>query len=106
MKSTLQGTRKVNYPRHSSLAQGGVARLRAAEREARANTELFESFLIRSKETAQSGLEKPDATIISHATVPDRPSFPNRWLLFGVALVGSIALSGATVGFAEGLEED
>ncbi len=78
--------------------------LRAAEREAKATTELYETLLTRSKETAQTGLEQPDARIISHASVPPRPSFPNRLLLMGVALVGSIALSGTLVGVAEGLE--
>ena len=79
-------------------------KLRAAEREAKANTDLYETLLTRSKETAQTGLEQPDASIISHASVPPRPSFPNRLLLIGVALVGSIALSGTLVGVAEGLE--
>ena len=79
-------------------------KLRAAEREAKANTDLYETLLTRSKETAQTGLEQPDASVISHASVPPRPSFPNRLLLLGVALVGSIALSGTLVGVAEGLE--
>jgi polysaccharide biosynthesis transport protein len=79
-------------------------KLRAAERDAKATTELYETLLTRSKETAQTGLEQPDARIISHASVPPRPSFPNRLLLLGIALVGSVALSGTLVGVAEGLE--
>jgi succinoglycan biosynthesis transport protein ExoP len=79
-------------------------KLRAAERDAKATTELYQTLLTRSKETAQTGLEQSDARIISHASMPPRPSFPNRLLLIGVALVGSVALSGTLVGVAEGLE--
>ena len=89
-----------------SIALGrGQVELRAAQREAQASTELYETLLTRSKETAQTGLEQPDAKIIAHASVPHRPSFPNRLLLLGVALVGSIALSGALVGVAESMEK-
>jgi capsular exopolysaccharide synthesis family protein len=83
----------------------GHVTLRAAEREARASTELYETLLTRSKETAQTGLEQPDAKIITHATAPHRPSFPKRLLLLGVALLGSIALSGTMVGVAESMEK-
>jgi uncharacterized protein involved in exopolysaccharide biosynthesis len=89
-----------------SIAMGrGQVTLRAAEREARASTELYETLLTRSKETAQTGLEQSDAKIITHATAPHRSSFPNRLLLLGVALVGSIALSGTLVGVAETMEK-
>jgi succinoglycan biosynthesis transport protein ExoP len=89
-----------------SIAAGrGQARLRAAEREAQASTELYETLLTRSKETAQTGLEQPDAKIIAHAVEPHRPSFPNRVLLLGVALIGSVAVSGALVGAAESMEK-
>jgi uncharacterized protein involved in exopolysaccharide biosynthesis len=89
-----------------SIAMGrGQVALRAAEREAQASTELYETLLMRSKETAQTGLEQPDAKIITHASVPHRPSFPNRLLLLGVALMGSIALSGSLVGVAESMEK-
>lgn len=79
--------------------------LRAAEREAQASAGLYETLLTRSKETAQTGLEQPDARIIEHASPPHRPSFPNRLLLLGVALMGSIAVSGALVGVAESMEK-
>lgn len=89
-----------------SIALGrGQVTLRAAEREAQASTELYETLLTRSKETAQTGLEQPDAKIIAHASVPHRPSFPNRLLLLGVALMGSIAISGGLVGVAESMEK-
>ena len=88
----------------SIATRRGQAQLRIAEREAKATAELYETLLTRSKETAQTGLEQPDARIISRASVPHRPSYPNRLLLLGVAVLGSIALSGTLVGLAEGME--
>ncbi len=89
-----------------SIALGrGQVTLRAAEREAQASTELYETLLTRSKETAQTGLEQPDAKIIAHASPPHRPSFPNRLRLLGIVLIGSIAIGGALVGVAESLEK-
>ncbi|MGH6918748.1 MAG: GumC family protein, partial [Geminicoccaceae bacterium] len=88
----------------SIATRRGQAQLRIAEREAEATAELYETLLARSKETAQTGLEQPDARIISRASVPLRPSYPNRLLLLGVAVLGSIALSGTLVGLAEGIE--
>jgi capsular exopolysaccharide synthesis family protein len=88
----------------SIASRRGQAELRIAEREAKATAELYETMLTRSKETAQTGLEQPDARIISRASVPHRPSYPNRLLLLGVALLGSIAISGTLVGLAEGME--
>ncbi|MEM7024857.1 MAG: CpsD/CapB family tyrosine-protein kinase, partial [Pseudomonadota bacterium] len=61
--------------------------------------------LTRSKETAQTGLEQADARIISRASVPHKPSYPDRLLLLGIALIGSIAISGSLVGAAETLEK-
>jgi succinoglycan biosynthesis transport protein ExoP len=88
----------------SIASRRGQAQLRIAEREAKATAQVYDTLLARSKETAQTGLEQPDARIISHASVPNRPSFPNRLLLLGVAFLGSIALSGTLVGLAEGME--
>jgi polysaccharide biosynthesis transport protein len=88
----------------SIMARRNQVELRIAEREAEATAEVYETLLARSKETAQTGLEQPDARIISRASAPHRPSYPKRFLLLGVALLGSIALSGTLVGLAEGIE--
>lgn len=80
------------------------AELRALQREAEATAGLYETLLARSKETSQGLLEQADARIISRASVPHETSFPNRIMLLGVALVGSIAIGGCLVGFADALE--
>ncbi len=65
--------------------------LRALEREAEATRALFETFLVRSKETStQESFERPDARIISRADVAETPSFPKKHLLVPLAFVGSI----------------
>lgn len=65
--------------------------LRALEREADANRALFETFLVRSKETrTQESIERPDARIISRADIPENPSFPKKGMLIPLAFVGSV----------------
>lgn len=78
--------------------------LRQLEREAVANRTLFETFLNRFKETEQTGLEQPDARIISAADVPAEPSFPNKKLFLSVALMGSLVIGIGMVFAAEVLE--
>jgi len=53
--------------------------LRALEREARANSALFDRFLSRLKETSSTeDFQTIDARVISSAEVPSGPSAPNR----------------------------
>ena len=69
--------------------------LRTLEREAEANRSLLATLMARQKETiSQEDLEfqQPDARIISRATVPIEPSFPNRPVVFGLALIASLFL--------------
>jgi polysaccharide biosynthesis transport protein len=62
----------------------------AQEREAAANHNLYDRLLSRAKETSiESGLQQPDAHIISTADVPVRPSFPNKPLVLTLAFVGA-----------------
>ncbi len=79
-------------------------KLRQLEREAVANQTLFETFLNRFKETEQSGLEQPDARIISPADVPANPSFPKTRLILSVVMLGAIAV-GVGLAFAAELLE-
>ncbi len=68
-------------------------RLRVLAREANANRLLFEIFLSRFKETsAQEDIQQADARIISRADVPQLPSYPKKWLILALVLVGSGAL--------------
>ena len=78
------------------------AHLRVLEREAAANQALYDVFLARLKETGQQDvLQRPDARIISQATVPTEPSWPDRTAAVGIALVGSLLLALLLVFFVE-----
>jgi succinoglycan biosynthesis transport protein ExoP len=60
---------------------------------AASNKAVFEAFLERFKEIEGSdALQEPDARVISHATVPFSPSFPNKTLFFGAAVPGGLLL--------------
>jgi capsular exopolysaccharide synthesis family protein len=64
--------------------------LRQLEREAEASRSLFESFLLREKETsAEKSMQLADASIVSPAAVPRSPSFPpTTSMLVGSVIVG------------------
>jgi capsular exopolysaccharide synthesis family protein len=67
--------------------------LRALEREAAANRTLLNTFMQRFKETSgQEGIQAPDARVISAASLPIGPSFPNVPLIMSLTLVGSLIL--------------
>jgi succinoglycan biosynthesis transport protein ExoP len=68
--------------------------LRALEREAEASRVLLETFLARSKETgSQEDFQQADATVISRASVPERPSYPRTKLML-IATVGGAGFFG------------
>ena len=68
-------------------------RLRALQREADANRSIYERYLARLKETSnQEEIQQPDATIVSQAATPERPSFPRSKLILGLSLLGSLGL--------------
>jgi capsular exopolysaccharide synthesis family protein len=67
--------------------------LRALEREATANRTLLSTFMQRFKETSgQEGIQAPDSRIISAASLPITPSFPNVPLIMSLTIVGSMIL--------------
>ena len=82
-----------------------LPRLRELEREAQASRTLYESFLTRFKETGeQSGIEQPDAQIVSRATLPAAPSFPQVPLIMIMAIAMSQILAAAAVFIAEAFD--
>jgi len=82
-----------------------AARVSQIDREALATRGVYEDFLKRSKETASTeGLAKPDATLMTQATVPVLPSGPNRVLLALLFAVGAVALGLVAVVIAELLD--
>ncbi len=85
--------------------EGGLkeVRLRELESDAEAVRTLYESFLERFKQTTeQTSLQEADSRILSEATVPNAPSYPNKTLLLALALIGSGMVG---VGLAFALEQ-
>ncbi|MFC3694936.1 GumC family protein [Chenggangzhangella methanolivorans] len=79
------------------VAENSEARveLNRLEREASANRTIYESFLNRYKQTIeQEGLAAPDATLLSSAEVPMRPSTPKLvpLLAFGLAIGSAVGV--------------
>lgn len=119
--SNLDAKVAVSRQRESAIkatlggAQGQLAtnnraavRLNELERNAQASRALYETYLARYKETsAQEGLEKPDAHIVSNATLPTAASSPNIpvniGLGFMLALVAGLGGVAAAEAFQNGL---
>ena len=81
LEDGLQNTQK-------KVGQTSAAEIRLAElvREVNSNRTLYESFLNRSKETAQQqDLKQTDARVISPATKAIKPSSPNKPVILIVA---------------------
>lgn len=71
-------------------------KLRALQREAKAQRELLESFLGRYREAASrenAAALPPDARIISSASVSTKPSFPKIFPMLAAATISSLVLS-------------
>jgi succinoglycan biosynthesis transport protein ExoP len=64
--------------------------LRELEREAEANKVLYENFLSKFKQTsAQEDIQQPDARLVAPAIPPTAPSYPDKMMLMGMAVVVS-----------------
>ncbi len=90
LKRALDNLKKV-----ASANNRAEVKMRALEREARANRELLESFLKKYREA--SAREKPEsqpanARIISRATVSSIPSYPLKGPILGLALLASLMI--------------
>lgn len=75
-------------------------RLRALEREARAQRELLESYLAKYRETsARENLASapPDARIISRGIVSNTPYFPKKFPIVLIATLATLVLSLALI---------
>ncbi|MEZ5785952.1 MAG: exopolysaccharide transport family protein [Xanthobacteraceae bacterium] len=75
-------------------------RLRALEREARAQRELLESYLAKYRETsARENLASapPDARIISRGIVSNTPYFPKKFPIVLIATLAALVLSLALI---------
>ena len=69
--------------------------LRALEREANAQRELLETFLVRYREAvarSETDILPADARIISRAVAPRTPSFPRKGMMSAAASLGIVLL--------------
>lgn len=76
-------------------ATSGIAdvKLRDLQRQADADRTLYENFLNQYKLTSsQDTFQQPDASVISHASVPQRPSFPEKGALILMSALASFTL--------------
>ena len=68
-------------------------KLKALEAGAASTRSMYESFLTRLREAQdQEAVTLPDARVISHASVPARPSSPPRLLLFSASIPAGFTL--------------
>ena len=94
---------QLSRQRGQSIANSrSAARVQQIDREALASRGVYEDFLRRSKETAETeDLAKADATIISNAVPPQRPGEPNRPVIMIAGLAGAFMLALLGVVFVE-----
>ncbi len=72
----------------ATRADAASIRLRALESEARANQELLQTLLTRSKELSQQyEIEEPDARVLSQAYVANDPTFPKTTLFLAISVM-------------------
>ena len=79
--------------------------LRALQREADADRNLYDKLLARARETkVQSGLQQADAKMISRAERPVEPSFPKPAVILPLFFVASVVISLLMVLWLESLD--
>lgn len=92
----------------SQLAEQNIGEvtLRERKRDADASRQLYEALLTRYREiAAQSGIEQPDARVVSRAAVPTEPSSPKPALNLIIGLILGAALGALAVVIVEMLEQ-
>lgn len=94
LRDTLAGLQR------NTAEQGKVeVQLRELERESDANKALYENFLNKFKQAnAESDIQQADARLVSPATPPTSPSYPNKTMTVGFTFVVSI-FAGIAIAF-------
>src|SRR4030095_10678938 len=88
------------FKRQTASTSGQDVQLRALEREAKAQRDLFESYLAKYREaTARDSIAAApaDARIISRAVVSNVPYFPKKVPIVLIAALGTFCLATAFV---------
>lgn len=87
-----EGLNEVTFQRHHD--NEAMIRLRELEREAQAARLIFDTFLETYKRSdEQEKLQDAEAQIISYATVPQEPAFPDTRLIFALLILLAFFLS-------------
>jgi len=90
--------------RSAALERASV-QLRQLEREADATRSLYQTFLTRLKQTEQQqGVLRPDAQLISMASVPVEPSYPKPKLMIAFGFTSSLMFGGLLAFLVEYLD--
>ena len=93
----MQGQKRVEYK--------AMIDLRELTREAESNRLIFDNFLETYKRSDQrEQLEEPEARVLSYASVPEDPSYPNKPLIISLAAAISLFLGIAFVLILEKLD--
>jgi capsular exopolysaccharide synthesis family protein len=83
-------------------SQSAEIQVAALERDAEASRSLLRAVLERSQQTvSQTAIEKPDARVLSPATVPGEPSFPKVSLFVAAAAILGVLFGLLVIWFLE-----
>jgi len=83
----------ANARQQSNSQNFARVKLRALEAGAASTRTMYEAFVTRLREAQdQDAVDTPDARIISHATVPARPSSPPRLIIFAASIPAGFLL--------------
>jgi capsular exopolysaccharide synthesis family protein len=100
----IQSLQEALARTQAQMVQAGEAEIqvRALEREAEAARNLLSAVLTRTQQTVQqTALEKPDARVLSPATLPGAPSWPRRNLILAASIVLGLVFGAALVWLME-----
>lgn len=108
-----QATRQALLARLNGLKQDAVTtnqalvRLRELEREVEASRAVYQSFLVRSRETSeQERVNTTNVRVLAEANVPSKRSFPPRSLIVLAVALAFGAAAGAGLGFVRDWTDD
>jgi len=91
-EASLQASVDALKNKVADLNQSDI-HLRSLERDADASRTLLENFLARYKETgSEATLREPNARFISHASEPEKPSFPKKRMLLALCAAAFMML--------------
>lgn len=81
--------------RRAAEIQQAEIKMNQLQRDADAARSLYSTFLARLNETAaQTGFQRSDSRILTRASPPEKPTFPNLPLLGAAAFLGSLLIVG------------